>query len=88
MSPLVEIVNLSPLNASVDPSDRIKRYLSSSKGKNDSFVSASTWADNSLLAIFTIKVFLMTKEASARSTFETFTLGKGVNRELSEDVAN
>ena len=30
----------------------------------------------------------MTKEASARFTFETLTLGKGVNRELSEDVAN
>jgi hypothetical protein len=44
--------------------------------------------DNSLLAIFTLYVFLMTKEASARSTLEILTLGKGVNRESSEDVAN
>ena len=68
--PVVEISNLSPLNDSVDPSDLTKRYLSSSKGRKVSLAGATTCVDNSLLAIFTVNVFLITRDASARSTLE------------------
>ena len=86
--PVVAISNLSALNASVDPSDLINKYLSSSNGKNDSLVSATTCADNSLFAMFTVNVFLMLKDASARSTLETLILGKGVNKVSSDEGAN
>ena len=85
--PVVEISNLSPLNDSVDPSDLTKRYLSSSKGRKVSLAGATTCADNSLLAIFTVNVFLITRDASERSTLETLTFGRGVNREFPDEGA-
>jgi hypothetical protein len=49
--------NLSEVSNSVEPSDLINEYLSSSKDKNVSFVPAITGVDSSFDAILTSKGF-------------------------------
>ena len=72
-------INLSEVNASVLPSDLITAYLSSSKGKNVSFLPASKVPVNSPLEIFKpVKVFLILIDASVKSTLEISSFGKRV----------
>ena len=66
------ISNLSDVRSSVVPSALIKEYLSSSKGKNVSFLPASKVPVNSPLAILSpVKVFLILIDASVKSTSDT-----------------
>ena len=77
--------SLSAVRSSVPPSDLIKVYLSSSKGKNVSFVPATTGVESCPDVILTVKVFLMLKEASVRSTVAILFFGSLVYNVLSED---
>ena len=67
--------NLSEVSISVDPSDLINEYLSSSKGRNVSFVPELTGIDNSFDVILTVKDFLITKLAFVKSTEEILFFG-------------
>ena len=82
-------VNLSEVNVSCVPSFLIKEYLSSSKGKNVSFVPAVT-AELSWLAewpMVTSNVFLIFKVADDISTSDIFSFGILVNKALSNDFS-
>ena len=79
---------MSEVRTSVLPSDLIKVYLSSSKGKKVSFSPAVTGVDNWLSAIVTLKVFLMVKDALVKSTEDIFGLGKTVYKVSSVDLDN
>ena len=72
------IVNLSAVNSSVVPSSLIREYLEGVNGKNTSLSSAVIALDNLLLAILTLKVFLIVRMASVRFTLSIFSLGRGV----------
>ena len=70
--------NLSEVKTSVDPSDLINEYLSSSKGKKNSLGPALTGTDNSFDAILTTKDFLIVKFALVKSTLEILFFGSFV----------
>ena len=70
------------------PSDLIKVYLSSSKGKKVSFSPAVTGVDNWLSEIVTLNVFLIVNAALVKSTEDIFGLGKTVYKVSSVDLDN
>ena len=77
--------NLSEVSSSVDPLDLINEYLSSSKGRNVSFVPAFT-TDDLFYIILTLKDFLITKLAFVKSTEEILLFGNIVYNVLSSDA--
>ena len=77
--------NLSEVSNSVEPSDLINEYLSSSKGKNVSFVPATTEAESWFDAILTVNDFLIDKTAFVKSTEEILFFGSFVYNVLSDD---
>ena len=77
--------NLSEVSNSVEPSDLISEYLSSSKGKNVSFVPALTGDDNSFDTILTVNDFLIVRFALVKSTLEILFFGSFVYNVLSDD---
>ena len=78
------MINLSPVNTSVTPSVLIKEYLSASKGKYTSFYPALT-----ILVlpstILTVYALLILRFAFVKLTFDIFSLGRRVNKVLSDD---
>ena len=82
--PLIN-ANLSEVSNSVDPSDLINEYLSSSKGKNVSFVPATTAAESWFDAMLTVKDFLIDKTAFVKSTEEILFFGSFVYKVLSDE---
>ena len=84
MPPLIN-ENLSEVNNSVEPSDLINEYLSSSKDKNVSFGPALTGVDSSFDAILTVKDFLILKVASVKSTDDILFFGNCVYNVLSDE---
>mgnify|MGYP003319098302 CR=1 FL=1 len=78
--------NLSELSCSVFPSDLIRTYLSSSKGRKVSLVPASAATESCSDAISTLIVFLIVITDSAISTAATFAFGKRVYKVLTEDL--
>ena len=85
---------MSSLKATVVPSDLIKTYLSSSKGKNDSFTPEVTAAESwpnpvlALIATSTSNTFLIVNNEFVRSTSEMKVLGIKVYSLLSVDLSN
>ena len=77
--------NLSEVSNSVEPSDLINEYLSSSKGKNVSFVPATTAAESWFDTILTVKDFLIDKIAFVKSTEEILFFGSFVYKVLSDE---
>ena len=88
--PVVAITILSDVRVSVLPFSLTNEYLSSSKGKNVSFVPAvgTVAAVIWLLRIWTSKVFLIVITESVKSKLDIFSLGNLVNKVLSEDDCN
>jgi len=88
--PVVAITILSDVRVSVLPFSLTNEYLSSSKGKNVSFVPAvgTVAAVIWLLRIWTSKVFLIVITESVKSTLDILSLGNLVNKLLSEDDCN
>ena len=77
--------NLSEVSNSVEPSDLINEYLSSSKGKNVSFVPALTGDDSWFDAILTVNNFLIVRFALVKSTLEILFFGSLVYNVLSDE---
>ena len=73
LEPLVNS-NLSSVNTSVPPSDLIRMYLSSSKGRNTS-LSSVLITGVELLLIDVVYCLLITISESTRFTDDTFALG-------------
>ena len=81
--------NLFAVRTSVEPSDLIREYLSSSNGKNVSLVPAVTTADNSLSVIFTVSYFLKVMKESFKETdsiWLTIVTGKHSYHSMKRDI--